>query len=217
MNEKIENNIKKFQENLLCIRKLFGLPTTEAAAKLLGTSRQTVANLEQGSTEMSFFQYVAIKSIYHISADKSLMNIKRYATRISKDMSRKDFAEIMFNISLYIRTPFFRKDVKRLGYKVDKFLEDYHTDEYKEEESRLAILYLTGVNTIQKRHGARTLKESQEEIEKRLSFLWALENALSLDDINDHVIDYINDLSYDAMLSIDFDELMKSMDKLIFK
>ena len=73
------------------------------------------------------------------------------------------------------------------------------------------------MNIIQKRHGARTLKESPEEIEKRLSFLWALENALSLDDINDHVIDYINDVSYDAMLSIDFGELMKSMDKLIFK
>lgn len=201
MDEKTTNNIKKFQENLLCIRKLLGLQTTVEAAKLIGTSRQTVANLEQEVKDMSYIQYFAIKSSYHILADTTLINIKKYTTRISKDITRKDLLEIAFNISAYIKTPFFKKDAKRLGHKMDKFLEDYHKEEYKGEESNLATLYLTYVNTKRQRSGACALKESQEDIEKYLSFVWALENALSLDDLKAHIYDSRDDIALNGMLS----------------
>lgn len=65
VNNNFDSNIKNFQKYLLLIRITLNL-TPEQAGKLLGVSRQTVANLELGNTKMSTSQYITIKSLYRL-------------------------------------------------------------------------------------------------------------------------------------------------------
>lgn len=60
MDEKIQQEIEKFQRNLQCIRMLLNL-TPEELGNMLNVSRQTVMSLESHKTEMTLIQYIAFK------------------------------------------------------------------------------------------------------------------------------------------------------------
>lgn len=60
----LERNIKKFQDNLQCIRMLLDITMVEAG-ELLGVSRQSIMLLESKQTNMSILQYVGLKSAFY--------------------------------------------------------------------------------------------------------------------------------------------------------
>lgn len=60
----LESNIKKFQDNLQCIRMLLDITMVEAG-ELLGVSRQSIMLLESHQTDMTILQYVGLKSAFY--------------------------------------------------------------------------------------------------------------------------------------------------------
>lgn len=54
--------IKRLQQNLLAIRKFAGW-TTENLGEQIGVTKQTISNLENGKTEMTLTQYIAIRAV----------------------------------------------------------------------------------------------------------------------------------------------------------
>lgn len=66
-----ENQIRKLQMNLSPIRKIAGW-TAEVLGEKIGVTKQTISNLENNKTPMSFTQYIAIRSIldYEIANNK---------------------------------------------------------------------------------------------------------------------------------------------------
>jgi len=66
-----EIQIKKLQQNLSPIRKIAGW-TAEILGEKIGVTKQTISNLENKKTPMSFTQYIAIRSIldYEIANNK---------------------------------------------------------------------------------------------------------------------------------------------------
>jgi transcriptional regulator with XRE-family HTH domain len=74
MNNKIaerEIQIKRLQQNLLPIRKIAGW-TAEVLGDKIGVTKQTISNLENMKTPLSFTQYIAIRSVldYEIANNK---------------------------------------------------------------------------------------------------------------------------------------------------
>ncbi|MHC1735750.1 MAG: helix-turn-helix transcriptional regulator [Erysipelotrichaceae bacterium] len=74
MSEKLidrEIQIKKLQHNLSSIRKIAGW-TAEVLGDKIGVTKQTISNLENNKTPMSFTQYIAIRSVldYEITFNK---------------------------------------------------------------------------------------------------------------------------------------------------
>ena len=57
-----EKQIKRLQKNLSSIRKIAGWSMEELGDRI-GAQKQTISNLENGKTKMSFTQYIAIRSI----------------------------------------------------------------------------------------------------------------------------------------------------------
>ena len=57
-----ETQIKKLQQNLTPIRKIAGW-TAEVLGDKIGVTKQTISNLENNKTPMSFTQYIAIRSV----------------------------------------------------------------------------------------------------------------------------------------------------------
>ena len=54
--------IRRLQQNLLAIRKFAGW-TTEELGEQIGVTKQTISNLENGKTDMTLTQYIAIRAI----------------------------------------------------------------------------------------------------------------------------------------------------------
>ena len=74
MSDKIEEReiqINKLQQNLSSIRRIAGW-TAEVLGEKIGVSKQTISNLENQKTSMSFTQYIAIRSVldYEIENNK---------------------------------------------------------------------------------------------------------------------------------------------------
>ncbi len=61
MDERMKK-VKCLQENLLSIRKIAGW-SAEKLGYNIGVTKQTISNLENGKTPMSFTQYLAIRSV----------------------------------------------------------------------------------------------------------------------------------------------------------
>lgn len=57
-----EHQIELLQANLQTIRKIAGWTIEEFGDKL-GVSKQTISNLENGKTQMSLIQYIAIRAV----------------------------------------------------------------------------------------------------------------------------------------------------------
>ena len=70
LNER-EIQIKKLQQNLSSIRRIAGW-TAEVLGDKIGVTKQTISNLENQKTPMSFTQYIAIRSVldYEIENNK---------------------------------------------------------------------------------------------------------------------------------------------------
>jgi DNA-binding transcriptional regulator YiaG len=62
LKEKVSNNMMRLSENLRSIRTILGL-SCEEFAQYLGTTKQTISNLECMKHQMSGFQYIAIRTI----------------------------------------------------------------------------------------------------------------------------------------------------------
>ena len=65
MSEKLnERNkqIKRLQQNLSSIRKIAGW-TAEVLGEKIGVTKQTISNIENNKSTMSFSQYIAIRSV----------------------------------------------------------------------------------------------------------------------------------------------------------
>lgn len=61
LNER-RKQIKRLQDNLSSIRKIAGW-SAEVFGEKLGVTKQTISNLENQKTPMSFIQYIAIRSV----------------------------------------------------------------------------------------------------------------------------------------------------------
>ena len=61
LNER-RKQIKRLQDNLSSIRKIAGW-SAEVFGEKLGVTKQTISNLENQKTPMSFIQYIAISSV----------------------------------------------------------------------------------------------------------------------------------------------------------
>lgn len=61
LNER-RKQIKRLQDNLPSIRKIAGW-SAEVFGEKLGVTKQTISNLENQKTPMSFIQYIAIRSV----------------------------------------------------------------------------------------------------------------------------------------------------------
>ena len=57
-----EKQIRMLQENLRSIRKIAGL-TAEKLGNKVGVTKQTISNIENGKTQMTLTQYIAIRAI----------------------------------------------------------------------------------------------------------------------------------------------------------
>ena len=64
---KQEKAIRKFQDNLTTIRRLFGW-TIEDLGNKIGVTKQTISNIENRKTEMSRVQYIATRSVFETEA-----------------------------------------------------------------------------------------------------------------------------------------------------
>ena len=62
-----EKAIRKFQDNLTTIRRLFGW-TIEDLGNKIGVTKQTISNIENRKTEMSRVQYIATRSVFETEA-----------------------------------------------------------------------------------------------------------------------------------------------------
>ncbi len=60
--KEIERSIYRLQQNLSAIRKIAGW-TTEQMGNKMRVTKQTISNLENGKTPMTFAQYVTIRTI----------------------------------------------------------------------------------------------------------------------------------------------------------
>jgi transcriptional regulator with XRE-family HTH domain len=60
-----KRQIKRLQQNLSSIRKIAGW-TAEVLGEKIGVTKQTISNLENLKTSMSFAQYIAIRSVIDV-------------------------------------------------------------------------------------------------------------------------------------------------------
>lgn len=60
-NHEREIQLRRLQQNLSSIRKIAGW-TAEVLGEKIGVTKQTISNLENGKTPMSFTQYIAIRT-----------------------------------------------------------------------------------------------------------------------------------------------------------
>lgn len=65
-----QRQIHRLQQNLAPIRKIAGWTTAQMGDKI-GVTKQTISNLENGKTPMTFTQYIAIRSILDCEMDMS--------------------------------------------------------------------------------------------------------------------------------------------------
>lgn len=68
-----ERSIRRLQQNLSSIRKIAGW-TTEVLGDKIGVTKQTISNLENRKTQMSFTQYIAIRSVLDYEIEKNKEN-----------------------------------------------------------------------------------------------------------------------------------------------
>lgn len=147
-----DDNIKKFQKYLLCIRTLLKL-SPEQAGRLLGVSRQTVANLELGNTKMSTIQYVAIKSLYRlIYKQRELRSIHDLYSALNEKAKGGANNQLFINFSnlleYFIEDYYSTPDPYPTNYwKLDSAIENFlslddiqgYVDSFNKEEQLLAI------------------------------------------------------------------------------
>ena len=62
-----EVELKRFQDNLPTIRKLYGWTIEELAVKI-GVTKQTISNIENRKTELSRVQYIALRAVFEAEA-----------------------------------------------------------------------------------------------------------------------------------------------------
>lgn len=70
-----ENKIKRFQENLLLIRKVTGW-SEEEFGRRIGVTRQTINNLEKKKNTLTKTQYIAMRAILNDEIINSMSNTK---------------------------------------------------------------------------------------------------------------------------------------------
>lgn len=75
MKKETERDRKIFllQQNLSSIRKIAGW-TTEQLGEKIGVSKQTISNLENNKTPMSFTQYIAIRAVLDCEIEENKEN-----------------------------------------------------------------------------------------------------------------------------------------------
>jgi DNA-binding XRE family transcriptional regulator len=62
-----EKELRRFQDNLATMRKLFGW-TIDDLAKKIGVTKQTISNIENRKTELSRVQYIAMRTVFEAEA-----------------------------------------------------------------------------------------------------------------------------------------------------
>ncbi len=97
-NEKREKQIKKLQQNLSAIRKIAGW-TAEQLGDKIGVTKQTISNLENGKTPMTFTQYIAIRSIldYEVETNKENTVLPQVITILldkGDELSEEDYSKV---------------------------------------------------------------------------------------------------------------------------
>lgn len=65
MSQEIE--LKRFQDNLSTIRKMFGW-SIDVLAKKIGVTKQTISNIENRKTDLSRVQYIAMRAVFESEA-----------------------------------------------------------------------------------------------------------------------------------------------------
>lgn len=65
LKEKVSNNMTNLHENLRSIRAILGL-SCEQFAQYLGTTKQTISNIELMKQPISGFQYITIRNILDV-------------------------------------------------------------------------------------------------------------------------------------------------------
>ena len=91
MASELNNEVQIMQENLCDLRKIAGW-TAENLATKLGTTKQTISNIENQRVKMSRIQYIAIRAVFECE-----ISISRDNTTLRKVM------DILFgNVQTYI-------------------------------------------------------------------------------------------------------------------
>ena len=93
-----ETKIRRLQENLRSIRNIIGW-TMEQFGDMIGVTKQTISNLENGKTKMTCTQYIAIRAVLEQElADGTLKNgdlvQKTIFSLVDGDLPKKDYLEI---------------------------------------------------------------------------------------------------------------------------
>jgi len=90
--------IKKLQQNLSSIRKIAGW-TAEVLGDKIGVTKQTISNLENSKTPMSFTQYIAIRYVldYEIVNNEKNEVLPKVVTLLldcENDLDEADFIKV---------------------------------------------------------------------------------------------------------------------------
>ena len=90
--EKRNKQVKRLQQSLSSIRKIAGW-TAEELGDRIGVTKQTISNLENNKTEMSFTQYIAIRAVLDCEiADNPENELLPQVIRILLDQDEADIS-----------------------------------------------------------------------------------------------------------------------------
>lgn len=97
MKDLTKKEIKKLQTNLSLIRKLAGWSTAELGDRI-GVTKQTIGNLENGKSEMTKTQYIAIRAVidYEIGNNEDTEALSKVVSVLldSENLSDEDQEKI---------------------------------------------------------------------------------------------------------------------------
>lgn len=132
MDERLQQEIEKFQRNLQCIRMLLNL-TPEELGNLLNVSRQTIMSLESHKTEMTLIQYIAFKFVLKQVFDKMPQSTKDIITGMTVGISGLMSLPLLMPIGLGLAVAGASRTQNKLlkGEKTEllrAFLRDYGTE-----------------------------------------------------------------------------------------
>ena len=103
MEQEIE--LKRFQNNLPTIRKLYGWTIEELATKI-GVTKQTISNIENRKTELTRIQYIAIRAVFETEASTRPPEERDFLVNIISKLIDSDnpnnTAEQEDNLKLYV-------------------------------------------------------------------------------------------------------------------
>lgn len=91
--EKRSEQIRRLQQSLSSIRKIAGW-TAEELGDRIGVTKQTISNLENNKTEMSFTQYIAIRAVLDCEmADNPENELLPKVVKILLDQEESELSE----------------------------------------------------------------------------------------------------------------------------